>query len=275
MTWNSTALLNWLSAWQPFGNFPMHSAFLCAVPRTSRCCLSRGLMRSLHENFGFDPQHSMFVSADLRMAATPAETRCPIMQKRILDAVVAIPGVEAGRMDPLLLNDTMLPTFLPTIQPTCGLRMPCHTIHVSRIAPVPRGGRNCLACGRSFTRHDDKDSPVAVINREFARGTFGSNQAPWADVSKCRMERGLEVVGIAEDGKYGTLTEDPHPAMFLPILQWPANATWMVVRSSRDPQELRAAIGNALHQVDAGIWSRWKGARVKWSHRCLAPRWQR
>jgi ABC-type antimicrobial peptide transport system permease subunit len=60
-------------------------------------------------------------------------------------------------------------------------------------------------------------------------------------------------VGIAEDGKYSTLAEDPHPAMFLPLLQWPSGASWMVVRSSRDPQEMRTAIKRALHQVDAGI----------------------
>jgi len=31
----------------------------------------------------------------------------------------------------------------------------------------------------------------------------------------------IEVVGDAEDGTYGSLTEEPHAAVFLPILQWP------------------------------------------------------
>ena len=54
-------------------------------------------------------------------------------------------------------------------------------------------------------------------------------------------------------GKYSTLTEDPHPAMFLPLLQWPSNTAWMVVRSSRDPQLLGADIRRVLHTVDAGL----------------------
>jgi hypothetical protein len=29
----------------------------------------------------------------------------------------------------------------------------------------------------------------------------------------------VQVVGVAQDGKYGKLTEDPHAAMFLPILR--------------------------------------------------------
>jgi hypothetical protein len=30
----------------------------------------------------------------------------------------------------------------------------------------------------------------------------------------------IQVVAVAEDGKYGTLTEDQHAAVFLRILQW-------------------------------------------------------
>jgi ABC-type antimicrobial peptide transport system permease subunit len=61
------------------------------------------------------------------------------------------------------------------------------------------------------------------------------------------------VVGIAEDGKYSSLTEDPHPSMFLPLTQWPAGPQWMVIRSGRDPQQLSEEIRRALHQVDAAI----------------------
>jgi ABC-type lipoprotein release transport system permease subunit len=61
------------------------------------------------------------------------------------------------------------------------------------------------------------------------------------------------VVGLTEDGKYSTLTEDPHPAMFLPILQWTSNSAWLVVRSKRDPQQLGADIRRTLHRLDAGL----------------------
>jgi len=56
-----------------------------------------------------------------------------------------------------------------------------------------------------------------------------------------------------EDGKYGSLTEDPQPAMFLPVLQWPSTSTYLVVRSGRDPQQLAAAIRTTLRQLDAGL----------------------
>jgi len=41
--------------------------------------------------------------------------------------------------------------------------------------------------------------------------------------------------------------------MFLPILQWPSNSAWMVVRSSHDAQQLGSAIRSTLHQLDAGL----------------------
>jgi predicted lysophospholipase L1 biosynthesis ABC-type transport system permease subunit len=63
----------------------------------------------------------------------------------------------------------------------------------------------------------------------------------------------VEVVGVTADGKYSTLTEDPHPAMFLPLLQWPSGSPWMVVRATRDPQQLGAALRGTLHQLDPGL----------------------
>ena len=49
-------------------------------------------------------------------------------------------------------------------------------------------------------------------------------------------------MGVAKDGKYVSLTENPHTAIFLPILQWPGGAAWLVVRSSRDARQLGADI---------------------------------
>jgi ABC-type antimicrobial peptide transport system permease subunit len=63
----------------------------------------------------------------------------------------------------------------------------------------------------------------------------------------------IQVVGVVEDGKYSpNITEDPRPAMFLPILQSPSTETWLVVRSTGNPQ-LAAAIRSKLRDLDAGL----------------------
>ena len=63
----------------------------------------------------------------------------------------------------------------------------------------------------------------------------------------------VQVIGVSEDGKYWTLTEDTHPAMFLPILQWPSNTAFLVVRASQGPQQLGPLIRSRLHELEAGL----------------------
>src|SRR5205823_4570917 len=108
--------------------------------------------------------------------------------------------------------------------------------------------------GRSFTWQDDKDSPrVAVINQEFARKIFGSVTSALGGYYKISDGKRIQVVGIAENGKYDSLTEDPKPAMFLPILQSPSSETWLIIRSKRDPRQLGPAVRSTLRGLDLGM----------------------
>ena len=180
----------------------------------------------------------------------------PAMQKRILDAAQAIPGVQAvGLTDVLLLNDTndaSVFTDKTTDLRASNAAASAYMYHVSPDYLHAEG--TALLAGRNFTSHDDKGSPrVAIVNREFARKIFGSAKNAMDSYFKMPDGTRVQVVGIAEDGKYATLGEDPHPAMFLPILQWPSSSAWLVVRSGRDRQQLAEAIRRALHQLDAGL----------------------
>lgn len=111
-----------------------------------------------------------------------------------------------------------------------------------------------MLAGRTFTWHDDEDAPrVAVINQEFARKIFGSVANAMDRHFKTRDGTRVQVAGIVEDGKYFNITEDPQPAMFLPILQSPSSGTWLVVRSNRDPQQLTAALESTRRELDPGL----------------------
>jgi len=91
------------------------------------------------------------------------------------------------------------------------------------------------------------------VNKEFARKIFGSVQNAIGKYYKLPDGTRVQVVGVAQNGKYGKLTEAPQPAMFVPILQFPASSAWLVVRSGRIPEQLGAAVRSTLHQVDAGL----------------------
>jgi hypothetical protein len=197
----------------------------------------------------------MLVAADLHMAGYTGNAVAP-MQKRMLNVVADIPGVESvGLSDPLLLNDSSASDVYS--DRTTDLRpqnaaAKAYQYHVSPDYLHAEGTR--LLSGRDFTWHDDKNSPrVAVVNLQFARKVFGSVENAAGRYFKTPDGTRVQVVGMVEDGKYVSLSEEPHAAMFLPILQWPAGTAYLVVRSSRDPKQLGPAIRSTLHQLDSGL----------------------
>jgi hypothetical protein len=183
--------------------------------------------------------------------------KVPPMQKRMLEAVGAIPGVETvGFSDGLLLEDTndysMVFGGNATDLRPANAAADAYIYHIS--PEYLRAEGTVLLAGRAFTWHDDQNAPrVAVVNLEFARKVLGSPAKALGGYFKMPDGTRVQVVGITEQGKYDHLAEDPLAAMFLPILQWPSSQTWLVVRSSRDPKQLGPAIRSALRQLDAGL----------------------
>jgi len=229
---------------------------ICAVLVTSSLVAVRGLARSMHSSFGFAPQNVMLVESDMQMAGF-ADEHIPQMQRRMLDAVTAIPGVTAvGYSDHLPLSlgggDSDVFTdgttdFRPTNQVADAM---CY-----RASPgyLEAAGTRLLA-GRNLTLHDDKDSPgAALVNRQFAIKVFGSVDKAIGGHFKYWGGKRAEVVGVVEDGKYRTLTEDQQPAMFFSFLQLPSPGTFLIVRSERDPGEMATALERALHGLDPGL----------------------
>jgi predicted permease len=229
---------------------------ICAVLVTFSLVAVRGLARSLHDNFGFDVQNTIVVDTDLSMANYSSD-RVPPMQKRMIGAVAAIPGVESVGLAALVpLGDGNEASQVFTDK-TSDLNPSnaASSVMMFKVSPEYfHAAGTALLSGRTFTWHDDKDSPrVAVVNRQFARKIFGSVTDAIGSYFKMPDGSRVQVVGLAEDGKYTSLTEDPQPAMFLPILQMPTSSTWLVVRSNRDPEQLGADIRNTLRQLDSSL----------------------
>ncbi|WP_433968159.1 FtsX-like permease family protein [Tunturiibacter gelidiferens] len=229
---------------------------ICAVLVTSSIVAVRGLAHSLHNNFGFELQNMMLVETDLNMAGYRGD-KVPPMQKRMIDALAAIPGVESvGLADQVPLGDAQ-PDSNVFADSTSDLR-PANAASDALMFKVSpeyfQAAGTALVSGRGFTWQENKDKPrVAVVNRQFARKIFGSEAKAMGAYFKMPDGARLQVVGIAEDGRYGSLTEDPQPVMFLPILQSPSNSAYLVVRSSRDPEQLGQAIRDTLRNMDAGL----------------------
>jgi len=229
---------------------------ICAVLVTSSMVAVRGLVRSLHSSFGFQPDHALIVDVPLGMAGYTSDS-IPTTQRRLIDLIETISGVESVAitdLPPLNMDGHMSDVFNDA---TTDLR-PANsaaTSYVFNVSPKYfEAAGTTLQSGRGFTWHDDQDAPrVAVVNRRLANRLFGSGTNPVDKVFKLRDGTRAQVVGVVEDGKYLNLTEDQKPALFLPLLQSPAGATWMILRSNRDPQQMADAIRNKLHEMDEGL----------------------
>jgi predicted permease len=230
---------------------------ICSVLVTASLVAVRGLARSLQNNYGIQPKNVMLVKTDLKMAGYDADKRVQ-MQKRMLDAAAAIPGVTAvgyGDRLPLSIGGGDSDVFTDT---TADFRPTNAAADAQNFQVSPdyfRAAGTALLAGRSISMHDDDKAPVvAVVNREFARKVFGS--ADNAVGKHFRFWGGgnrAEVIGVVEDGKYQTLTEDPKPAMFFSFLQHPSYQTWLIVRSERDPQGIAAALQRSMRSLDPGL----------------------
>ncbi|MGB6898825.1 MAG: ABC transporter permease [Candidatus Acidiferrum sp.] len=229
---------------------------ICAVLVTSSLVAVRGLMRSLQSNFGFEPRNAMLVETALSMAGYSGD-QVPAMQKRMIDSLAAIPGVQSvGLVDRLPLYYGANGTHVFTDN-TADLR-PANAAAEPALYNITPGyfeaARTALLAGRTLTWHDDKNAPrVAIVNRMFAGKLFGSATDAINKYFKSSDGTRIQIVGIVEDGKYGSLAEDPQPALFLPILQSPSSQMCLIIRSDSDPQRLTATVKSTVTQLDAGL----------------------
>lgn len=101
--------------------------------------------------------------------------------------------------------------------------------------------------------HDTNDSPqVAVANDALTHLLFGSENPLGQHVrmSTNPADKGVEIVGVVETGKYESLGEDLTPAIFLPIAQSSAVSTTLVVRSALPREKVNELLRKTLLDMD-------------------------
>jgi predicted permease len=231
---------------------------LCSVLVTSALVAARGLSRSLHTSFGFEPEGVTLAAFDLRMVGKNEEQSLAF-QHRAIDAVSALPGVTAvafSNTTPLSLSSSDTDVYRDG---TTDFRPSNAAADASYFDVSPgyfRTARTTLLAGREFTWQDDKQAPrVIAVNQTFARQVFGTT-VPADAVGRYFItgsKRRWQVVAVVEDGKYQSLTEDQKAAIFFPSAQGPDTDTVLLVRSANDRATTAAAIHQALVNLEPSV----------------------
>jgi predicted permease len=224
---------------------------LCCVLVTASFAAARGLMRSLNAPLGFEPDGAATVSYDLSLAGYSIAQGVQF-QQRAGAAVARLPGVDsvAYASSVPLSTDQSHNWVYP--ENTTDFR-PKYAHSASWYAVSPGYFRvmgTRLLAGREFTPQDVYGKPlVAAVNETFARTVIGTTNAVGRHFRNFGKQP-IEVVAVVEDGKYGSLTEAPQPAWFVPLFQSYSSSIVIVARARRNDLELAGEMRQAVAKLD-------------------------
>jgi predicted permease len=224
---------------------------LCILLVTACLTSVRSLDRFLSMPIGFEPQDLTIASFDLSLAGYEPG-RGETLQRQALERASALPGVDsaayAGSLplssdwssSNVYVNDELTPV-------TSELPLAAkYEVSPGFFTTL----RTRIVEGRELEWSDNAEGRrVAVVNEAFVRQILRTPEGVGREFRLGRRGPPIEIVGVAETGKYRTLTETDTPTVFAPILQDYDGSTVLLVRSALST----AALGDELREIVAAI----------------------
>ena len=216
----------------------------------------RSLQNALQTYLGFEPDHMLNVILDPHEVGYD-EARTNNFYQELRDRVRVLPGVQsatiaysvpmgnyedgtgvtveghpapAGEQPPVVLFNVIDPDYFQTMK-------------------IP------LLRGRSFTDADNTASlHVAIVNQTMAERFW-----PGEDPIGKRFRAGQtgdtlwQVAGIAQNGKYVILAEDPPPYFYLPLTQHFEHMRVLQIRTLVPPETLMLPVQQTVKELEPGL----------------------
>jgi len=205
----------------------------------------RALQHASEIDPGFDPRGVELASLDLSLGGYTEETG-PLFARQLIERVRATPGVASASLAaqlPLGMGGMGLGTLtLPgKTWERDPIRADWNVVETGYFTTM----RTPILRGRDFTTADRTGAPfVAIVNERMANRLW-PNQNPIGKTLVQNGDRTLTVIGVAHDGKYRSLGEDPMLFLYVPLQQQYGPQTTIVARSTNGQRlagELRALL---------------------------------
>ena len=217
----------------------------------------KSLERSLDAPIGFEPHGVATVSFDLNMQGYD-EPRGRDFQKRLLDKVRQLPGVESAALVdrvPLTLSVQASPVYIegkPVPKRPAGLP----SAYAFTVSPdYFHTMRTRLISGREF---DDRDKQggqrVAIVSSSFAAKLLDGSNPLGRRFSTGQNEKLIEIVGVVETGKYYNITDQAPQAFWTPLeIGYKPKASLVARTRMTPPESLVPSIRAAVREIDPSI----------------------
>ena len=216
----------------------------------------RSLSEAAHIDPGFDAEGVHLATLDLSLHGY-GEDAGVSFYNRLVERVGVLPGVQSvslGRVVPLGLSNSDLGFNVPGHEPPAGDNAHVADVNVVDETYFKTMGISILA-GREFSGAERAGAPLAVvINSTLARHFWpednpigehiqlGTGTAPLA-----------EIVGIAADGKYRTLGEEPRFYIYRSFAQRYEPRMKLHVRTTAGSADVPRAIRTEIRALDPNL----------------------
>jgi putative ABC transport system permease protein len=109
--------------------------------------------------------------------------------------------------------------------------------------------------GRGFSDHDtDTTTPVVIVNETLAKRLWPGQNPIGRRITLPRLKSSSwQVVGVAQDGKYLAVFEDPLPHVYFAMEQNPTFMRVLHLRTAMAPQVLAPLVEREIHALDPDI----------------------
>jgi predicted permease len=203
---------------------------------------------------GFEVRNALLVSVDPSLQGYD-EARGRRFYKSLIEQLKTLPGVESATIASPFPLDFVSSTADVMVEGDD--RSPEHsTTPILRSIVGPEYFETtgtAIVQGRALNEHDTKDTPkVIVVNESMARRFWPAQDAVGRRIRLDGAEGPpYEVVGVAKDGKYRTLGEDPRPYFYLPFGQnYAPEFVTVVVRTAGDPENVTSSVRREVQTLD-------------------------
>ena len=215
----------------------------------------RSLQRALDAPIGYNAKGAVTASFDLNIQGY-SEARGREFQRRLLDKVRSKPGIESAAIAdwlPLTLNSSSDAIYVegePIPKPT-----EAPIAYDFSVSPdYFRTMQTKLLAGREFDSRDQPDGTrVAVVNKAFADQLMHGKDPVGKRFRTSPDGKPIQIVGVAEDGKYFSLSEPRKPAWWGPTEIWYTANGALIARTNLNTSQALLWIEDAAKELDPAL----------------------
>jgi macrolide transport system ATP-binding/permease protein len=209
---------------------------------------------------GFDPENALTMSVDLGLQGYD-KARGQQFYRQVTERIQSLPGAQSvalANFIPLSLNYNSITVYIEGQEPARGANVP--TVMDATVGPNYFSTMDIpLVAGRDFSEQDNESVPlVAIVNETFARRFFPGLNSMEEALGKRFSHKSaggpfIQIVGIARDGKYFSIGEDPRPFIYFSLTQYYESTAILLVRTSSDPKTMIGAIRSEVQKLDRNL----------------------